>query len=107
MAEESDESLSIKLEFGTPSNYEIELISAIPKSFVTRNTSGDIQLSGIMAYLKGVGYPLENSMVYYYSNIGDIHVYVGNDPLPSTIYTPATELENGRLSLKCRETLVN
>merc|ERR1712032_1336487 len=56
---------------------------------------------------KGIGYPLENAMVYYYSNIGDIHVYCGNDPLPTTTYLPFSELNNGRLKLRCRETLVN
>ena len=86
MAENSDENLSIQLEFGTPNNFETELILNTPPKFVNRNTAGDIQLSGILAFLKGIGYPLENAMVYYFSNIGDIHVYCGNDPLPSTTY---------------------
>jgi hypothetical protein len=44
--------LSIELEFGTEDSVDRELIPEIPEAFLATSGTGDIQLSGLVAYLK-------------------------------------------------------
>ena len=66
-------------------NREKELV---PEFKTPTNEEGDIDFPALVARLKGLGYPLEGTFVYFYSNELDTNVYCGYDPLPKSCYIP-------------------
>lgn len=69
--------------------YEKEFVPSVP---VTTNEHGDIQLSSLVETLKAMKFPLDTSMLFYYSQTSGMYVYCGNDPLPSHIMLPSCEI---------------
>lgn len=55
-------------------------------------TENVISLREIVSKLKEKGYPLTGSNIYYYNNIYNEKVYVGNDPLPNNLLIPYIKL---------------
>lgn len=84
--EEEDETptipLDILLELPTK---EKEMV---PEFKSPTNEEGDIDLPALVARLKGLGYPLEGTFVYYWSNDLEVNVYCGYDPLPKYCHVP-------------------
>lgn len=104
--------LDVELQFGPPNSFERELVQRLQSPVLCFNRSNEIVLAPIVAHFKALGYPLENSMISYYSQIVGVYVYCGNDPLPVTISVPLFEVKNGKVStmqlvLKCREAVRN
>lgn len=59
---------------------------------MTINENGDIQLSSLVDTLKAMKFPIDSSMLFYYSPTTGMYVYCGNDPLPTHIMIPACEV---------------
>lgn len=99
--------IDILLQFGPPEALEMELIREIGPPNLVFNATGEFLLEPLMQHLKALGYPLESSMVSYYSHFGELCVYCGNDPLPMSVTVPISELQDNRLQLKCRAAIRN
>jgi len=70
------------------------------------NDEESIELPSLVARLKGLGYPLEGTFVYYYSNELDVNVYCGYDPLPKQCTIPKDDYnQTGVLKLRFKEGL--
>jgi len=54
----------------------------IPAFKAPINEDESIDLPSLVARLKGLGYPMEGTFVYYYSNELQVNIYCGYDPLP-------------------------
>lgn len=91
--------LNVELQFGPPSAFERELVQKLQRPVLVFNHSGEVLLAPIVAHFKALGYPLENSMVSYFSPLVGVYVYCGNDPLPVTVSIPLFELQSGTVSL--------
>lgn len=91
--------LNVELQFGPPNAFERELVQRLPSPILAFNRTGEVLLAPIVAHFKALGYPLENSMVSYYSSLVGVFVYCGNDPLPVTVSIPLFEIQNGTVSL--------
>lgn len=100
-------SIDIFLELTLNSDTEKELILNITDPHLSYNSHSEIILAPIISYLKSIGYPLENSMVWYYSPTARLKVYCGNDPLPYSISVPTFELSNNSLTILCRGAIRN
>lgn len=100
-------SIDINLELTLNSETEKELILSISDPNLAYNSHSEIILTPIISYLKSLGYPLENSMIWYYSPTARLKVYCGNDPLPYSISVPTFELSNNALTLLCRGAIRN
>jgi len=81
--------------------YEKEIISGV-KVDVTKD--GDIELNSLVSNLNKMSYPVESSMIFYYSQTTGMYVYCGNDPLPSNMLIPSSEIaiEDGRRVITIR-----
>jgi hypothetical protein len=99
--------IDVELHFGDPESMEVELVRDIAPPSLSFNSTAEFLLEPIVQHLKGLGYPLESSMISYYSCIGELNVYCGNDPLPQSVTVPLFELTNRRLLLKCRSAIRN
>mmetsp|Transcript_14893 Transcript_14893/g.27527 ORF Transcript_14893/g.27527 Transcript_14893/m.27527 type:complete len:298 (+) Transcript_14893:1345-2238(+) len=104
---ELPEAIDVLLEFGPQGSTEKELIRTIGPPALIFNATGEFLLEPIILHLKGLGYPLESSMISYYSHIGELNVYCGNDPLPMSVTIPILELDENRLRLLCRAAIRN
>jgi len=91
-------SLNIELQFGPPNAFERELVQQIQSPLLVFNRAGEILLVPILAHFKAIGYPLENSMVSYFSPLVGVYVYCGNDPLAVTVSIPLFEIQNNTVS---------
>lgn len=100
-------SIDVLLHFGPSETPEVELVRDIVPPTLTFNSTGEFLLEPIIQQLKGLGYPLESSMISYFSHIGELYVYCGNDPLPMSVSVPVIELDEQRLQLKCRAAIRN
>jgi len=76
-------SIDVFLTF-VPSN-EREMIPNVP---ITYCEDGGINLLSLINRLKEDGFPIANSMIYYYSPSSDIYYYCGKDPNPSCTSVP-------------------
>ena len=99
--------IDIELQFGTPPNNETEVIPEITEPYLVFNCASEALLAPIVNYLKSLGYPIDNSMIWYYSPTAHLNVYCGNDPLPSSISIPDFELEGEKVTLICRGAIKN
>lgn len=101
--------IEIELEFGIPPHTEIELIPKIGKPHLEITENGEIILSSLIDYLKDLGFPLYNSLVFYYSATSGIWIYCGNDPISDKILVPWADLLNGlngtpmKLQINCKK----
>jgi hypothetical protein len=105
--------IEIELEFGRGNEVEAELIPKVEIDKRHMNTANEILLSCIINFLKECGYPLENSMIWYYSKTAELWIYCGNDPLPMNISVPQSELIDdvkvisNQLQLRCKRAICN
>ena len=105
-------SLDLELQFGAPPNYTRELIPSVTEPLLVFSTANEVMLGPIVTYLKSTGYPLEHSLVYYYSQLAGTFVFCGSDPIPPTVSVPLFEMQETKvgmthLTLRCREAIRN
>jgi len=62
---------------------------------------------GLINEIKLAGFPIENSVIYFWSHIMQMYIHCGNEPLPYDTIIPKTEVRNGRLKLRCRMAVYN
>lgn len=99
--------IDIQLSFGNPPNTEVELVKKVTDPHLTFNCAGEILLAPLILHLKMLGYPLESSMIWYYSPTATLKVYCGNDPLPFTISIPVFELRENRIVIIAQDAIRN
>ncbi|CAG9315074.1 unnamed protein product [Blepharisma stoltei] len=99
--------IDIQIQFGTPPNVENELVSNVTEPHLVCNCVSEVLLAPLINYLKTLGYPLDNAMIWYYSPTARLNVYCGNDPLPFSISIPMFEIKDNKLSLICRGAIRN
>jgi len=79
----------------------------IPNVPIKRTGDGDIMISQLISYLKGVGFPLDKNIVSYYRPSNDMFVYSGIDPVPPGAVIPGDEvIKNGetkQVTLRIRQ----
>mmetsp|Transcript_9288 Transcript_9288/g.13813 ORF Transcript_9288/g.13813 Transcript_9288/m.13813 type:complete len:291 (-) Transcript_9288:36-908(-) len=100
-------SIDIELQFGTHPQKEVEVIPNVSEPFLMFNCACEVLLAPILSHLKHLGFPLDNSMVWYYSPCARLEVYCGNDPLPSSVSIPEFEIQNSLLKVICKEPIKN
>jgi hypothetical protein len=101
------QTIDIDLQLTVNSETENELITNVADPNLIYNSHSEIILTPLINYLKSLGYPLENSMIWYFSPTAKLKVYCGNDPLPFSISIPMFELNNNCLQLICRGAIRN
>jgi hypothetical protein len=81
--------------------YEKEIINSVK---VTLNGDGDIELTSLVDSLQKMSYPVEGSMIFYYSQTTGMYIYCGNDPVPTNMLIPSAEIaeEDGRRFITIR-----
>lgn len=99
--------IEIELRFGTNSSIETELILNITEPNLNYNPSGEVLLAPLITYLISLGYPLENTIIWYYSPTARVNVYCGTHPIPFSISIPLFEFREGSLILICRGMVKN
>ena len=100
-------SVDVELKFGGQSKYEVELVCGIKEPHLILNSGSEIIIAGIVNHLKNLGYPLDHSMVWYFSPTANVNVFCGNDPLPASISVPSFEVADNTLYITCRESVKN
>ncbi|CAG9317464.1 unnamed protein product [Blepharisma stoltei] len=93
--------INIELSFGDKFTKEKELILNIKQPILTFSREGEVNLSAIITYLKNEGYPIDKSMIWYYSPTAKLNVYCGTDPIPPSISIPIFEIKDRKLVLLC------
>jgi len=59
---------------------------------VTLRNNNDIDLADLIRNLKIKGFPVDKTMIAYYSYVFDMYVYCGSEPLPNRTYIPGREV---------------
>jgi len=81
-----------------------ELREMLQKVAVSVTTKGEIILQDLLAKLKSLGFPLDIHMISYYSDVCQMFVYCGNEPLPRHLVIPKDEYINSmKICLKIRK----
>ena len=77
--------------------YENEII---PNLEVTRNFEGKVKLSDVLTGLKLCGYPLTGAMISLYFKDVEDYVFIGSDPIDSTILLDESHYSNGIIKIR-------
>lgn len=87
--EANPQTLPIDVLLELPGSSEKELIRNMEAPILP---NGSLRLRMILSNLKQLGFPVEGTLVSYYSLKEKFHVYCGKDPLPETAHIPNDEL---------------
>ncbi len=79
---------------------EKELIQNLP---VKLQANGDVDLYSVLDAIKQMHFPVEQSMVYYYSPSSDLYVFCGNEPVARGTVIPKTEIQQSEGKNQVRE----
>jgi hypothetical protein len=83
---------------------EKELLSNIKATF---RSTGDLDLTRLIQTLKGMDYPVEMNMIFYYSQTSDMYIYCGKEPLQINTTIPAHEIvtsnDRKQITLRIRQ----
>ncbi len=82
-----------------PGSDDKELIKNIP---ATQNADGSVQLQSLIERLIEIGYPVQSSLVSYFSPADDIYTFVRREPLLDSDSIPASCIVDDRVYLKFR-----
>jgi len=81
----------------------------IPNQKLQLKANNEIDLGDLMKTLKMKGFPIDQTMISYYSPTLDLFVYCGTEPLPPRTYLPAREIRRtpdnkNQIQLRLRQT---
>jgi len=86
--------------------YEKELLQSVR---ILRTSQGDVDLADVLQTLKSMGFPITKNVISYYSQVNDMYVYIGNDPVPRGSVIPALDVveapEGKQITIRIRQIL--